>query len=143
MVIASRSEPQRSLLRLSLAERKEISRGLAVGVGCRPGGGALMGSPASLAALRPGGAGGRPWQDRPQAELRAIGGVTSAVTADDPLARLTLQEFQVLRLAATGASNRQIGAQLFLSPRTVGYDLYKAFPKLGVTSREESARYAP
>jgi ATP/maltotriose-dependent transcriptional regulator MalT len=44
---------------------------------------------------------------------------------------------------AAGASNKQIGAQLFLSPRTVGYHLYNAFPKLGVTAREELARYAP
>ena len=48
-----------------------------------------------------------------------------------------------MRLAAGGASNKQIGAQLFLSPRTVGYHLHNAFPKLGVTSREELARYAP
>ena len=47
-----------------------------------------------------------------------------------------------MRLAAGGASNKQIGAQLFLSPRTVGYHLYKAFPKLGVTGREELARFA-
>jgi hypothetical protein len=46
------------------------------------------------------------------------------------------------RLAAAGGSNKQIGAQLFLSPRTVGYHLYKAFPKLGVTAREELARFA-
>ena len=66
-----------------------------------------------------------------------------AVTADDPLAQLSLQELQVVRLAAAGASNKQIGAQLFLSPRTVGFHLYRAFPKLGVTTREELARYAP
>ncbi|MGH3193230.1 MAG: hypothetical protein ACRDOL_39470 [Streptosporangiaceae bacterium] len=36
--------------------------------------------------------------------------------------------------------NKQIGAQRFLSPRTAGYHLYKAFPKPGVTSREELAR---
>jgi len=41
------------------------------------------------------------------------------------------------------ASSKQIGAQLFLSHRTVGYHLYKAFPKLGVTAREELARYVP
>jgi DNA-binding CsgD family transcriptional regulator len=38
---------------------------------------------------------------------------------------------------------QQIGAHLFLSPRTVGYHLYNAFPKLGVTTREELARYVP
>jgi len=87
--------------------------------------------------------GARPWQARAEAELRAAGAAPLAVAADDPLARLTPQELQVVRLAAVGASNKQIGAQLFLSPRTVGYHLYKAFPKLGVTTREELARYAP
>src|ERR1700749_2927026 len=87
--------------------------------------------------------GARPWQERAEAELRAAGAGAPAVTADDPLARLTPQELQVVRLAAVGASNKQIGAQLFLSPRTVGFHLYRAFPKLGVTAREELARYAP
>jgi DNA-binding CsgD family transcriptional regulator len=87
--------------------------------------------------------GARPWRERAEAELRAAGARKAVVTADDPLARLTPQELQVVRLAAAGASNKQIGAQLFLSPRTVGYHLHKAFPKLGVTAREELARYAP
>ena len=87
--------------------------------------------------------GARPWQERAEAELRAVGTGAPTVTADDPLARLTPQELQVVRLAAAGASNKQIGGQLFLSPRTVGFHLYRAFPKLGVTTREELARYAP
>jgi DNA-binding CsgD family transcriptional regulator len=86
--------------------------------------------------------GARPWQDRTEAALRAVGAAAPSLAADDPLARLTPQELQVVRLAAAGASNKQVAAALFLSPRTVGYHLYKAFPKLGVTSRDELARYA-
>jgi DNA-binding CsgD family transcriptional regulator len=56
------------------------------------------------------------------------------------LSRLTPQELQVVQLAAGGLTNRDIGAQMFLSPRTVGYHLYKAYPKLGVGSRSELAR---
>jgi DNA-binding NarL/FixJ family response regulator len=48
---------------------------------------------------------------------------------------LTAQELQVARLAASGLSNREIGLQLLLSPRTVGAHLYRIFPKLGITSR--------
>ncbi|MEU1392889.1 MULTISPECIES: helix-turn-helix transcriptional regulator [unclassified Nonomuraea] len=44
-----------------------------------------------------------------------------------------------MQLAATGLSNRDIAAHLFLSPRTVGQHLYKAFPKLGVTARGQLA----
>ena len=59
-------------------------------------------------------------QRRADAELRAAGAVPSAVTPSDPVARLTPQELQVVRLAADGTSNKQTGAQLLLSPRTVG-----------------------
>jgi DNA-binding NarL/FixJ family response regulator len=50
---------------------------------------------------------------------------------------LTAQEHLVVTLAADGLSNRQIGERLFLSPRTVGSHLYKAFPKLGVSNRAQ------
>lgn len=80
--------------------------------------------------------GAMPWAEQARAELTATG-----VTAPRPnrarLPRLTPQELQVVRLAAQGLSNRDIAAQLFLSPRTVGYHLYKAYPKLGITSRSE------
>ncbi|MGW4662784.1 AAA family ATPase [Streptosporangium sandarakinum] len=80
------------------------------------------------------------WAERARAELRATGDVPAAPRqADDPLSVLTTQERQVVRLAAAGASNRDIAARLYLSPRTVGYHLYKAFPKLGVSSRAELA----
>jgi DNA-binding NarL/FixJ family response regulator len=54
--------------------------------------------------------------------------------------RLTSQELQVVRLVAEGGSNQEVAAQLFLSPRTVAYHLYKAFPKLGIASRTDLAR---
>lgn len=81
-------------------------------------------------------AGAAPWADRARAELRAAGESTmSATPAPDKLSLLTPQELQVVRLAASGATNRDIAAQLFLSPRTVSHHLYRAFPKLGVSTR--------
>ncbi|TMR88066.1 LuxR C-terminal-related transcriptional regulator [Nonomuraea basaltis] len=85
--------------------------------------------------------GATPWAARAAAELRATGlSQPDRSGAGDPLDVLTPQELQVVRLAVTGASNREIGAQLFLSPRTVASHLYKAFPKLGVSSRAELTR---
>jgi DNA-binding CsgD family transcriptional regulator len=78
-----------------------------------------------------------PWARRAQAELDACGGLAPQAAATSSLASLTPQELQVARLAASGLSNRDIAAQLFLSPRTVGYHLYKAYPKLGIASRAE------
>ncbi|WP_037334127.1 helix-turn-helix transcriptional regulator [Saccharomonospora piscinae] len=85
--------------------------------------------------------GERPWSARARTELRASGeSLVSAVPrAADVEARLTPQERRIVGLAATGLSNRDIGTRLFLSPRTVGYHLYKAYPKLGVSSRGELA----
>ncbi|WP_037571514.1 helix-turn-helix transcriptional regulator [Phaeacidiphilus oryzae] len=87
-----------------------------------------------------------PWARRAATELRAAGGTGEAAgakngsaTEDLATADLTPQELQVVRLAARGLSNRDIAARLFLSPRTVGHHLYKAYPKLGVSSRTELA----
>ena len=79
------------------------------------------------------------WAARARAELAATGQAAARAQAPGVLARLTPQEYQIVRLAAQGESNREIAAQLFLSHRTVSYHLYKAFPKLGVTSRAELA----
>ncbi|MFD5702543.1 helix-turn-helix transcriptional regulator [Streptomyces lasiicapitis] len=83
-----------------------------------------------------------PWAERARAELRATGeSRTRQSSGQLALDRLTPQERQVVRLAAAGLTNRDIGAQLFLSPRTVGYHLYNAYPKLGVSSRGDLARH--
>ncbi|MEO3752677.1 AAA family ATPase [Streptomyces sp. B6B3] len=90
------------------------------------------------------GLGAAPWFDRAVTELAAVGAKprgTAPAQAVDELSALTPQERQVVLLAATGASNREIAAQMFLSPRTVGYHLYNAFPKLGITSRTDLSRF--
>jgi DNA-binding CsgD family transcriptional regulator len=76
-----------------------------------------------------------PWAGQARTELRAAGDVQEGASGP-----LTPQEREIVRLAAGGATNRQIAATLFLSPRTVGYHLYKAYPKLGVRSRRDLLR---
>jgi DNA-binding CsgD family transcriptional regulator len=95
---------------------------------------ALRSALTSLDAL-----GARAWAERARRELRALG-EAPATAEPDGLAGLTPQELQIAKLVSGGASNREIAAQLFLSPRTVEYHLYKVFPKLGVASRTELAR---
>jgi len=55
---------------------------------------------------------------------------------------LTASELRVARMAAEGMTNRQVAAELFLSPHTVSTHLRHAFAKLGVNSRVELARVA-
>lgn len=74
------------------------------------------------------------WSRRAHAELRATGDAHSRPELPDPL---TPQERQIADLAAQGLTNRQIASTLALSPRTVGYHLYKIFPKLDITSRAQ------
>lgn len=71
-------------------------------------------------------------------ELAATGGVARTRTRGAEV-DLTGQEAQIARLAAAGQTNPEIGAVLFLSPRTVEWHLRKIFTKLGISSRRELA----
>ncbi|MDN4481638.1 ATP-binding protein [Demequina muriae] len=73
---------------------------------------------------------------RAASELRATGEHPRARTAQ-PTDELTAQEQHVARLVATGATSREVGAQLFLSPRTIEAHLRSIFRKLGISSRRE------
>ncbi|MCG5219052.1 LuxR C-terminal-related transcriptional regulator [Streptosporangium sp. KLBMP 9127] len=84
-------------------------------------------------------AGARPWARRAQEELRAAG-ENGGAPPSGVLDALTPQELRIAGLVADGLSSKQIAAQLFLSPRTVEYHLYKIYPKLGIGSRTDLAR---
>jgi DNA-binding CsgD family transcriptional regulator len=73
-----------------------------------------------------------PWVSRVDAQM---GKLTDAPAANGETAGLTAKEYEVAQLAARGLTNKQIGAELFLSPRTVGTYLYRAYPKLGISTR--------
>jgi DNA-binding CsgD family transcriptional regulator len=80
--------------------------------------------------------GARPWAERARAELRASG---ERLRPRKPTAheRLTPQELQVSLAAADGLTNKEIGARLFLSPKTVEFHLGRAYRKLALRSRAE------
>jgi DNA-binding CsgD family transcriptional regulator len=83
--------------------------------------------------------GAPPWEERADAELRATG-ETPRRRDPSTLDQLTPQELHIAGLVATGMTNRQIAAQLYLSPRTIDYHLRKVFSKLGLSSRTELVR---
>jgi DNA-binding NarL/FixJ family response regulator len=68
-----------------------------------------------------------------RSELRASGEASRRRT-DEAWDQLTPQELQIGRAAAAGLSNREIGEQLYISHRTVGYHMHRIFAKLGITS---------
>jgi DNA-binding CsgD family transcriptional regulator len=80
--------------------------------------------------------------ERARRVLQATGGTARMRTADTH-SDLTPQEAQIARLARAGLSNPEIGAQLFLSPRTVQYHLAKVFTKIGITSRHQLRKALP
>jgi DNA-binding CsgD family transcriptional regulator len=82
--------------------------------------------------------GAEAFAERSRRELEATG---ERVAKRGPQTRddLTAQERLIAELAGARLSNAEIGAQLFLSPRTVEWHLHKVFAKLGVSSRQQLA----
>jgi DNA-binding NarL/FixJ family response regulator len=72
--------------------------------------------------------------ERARHELQATGAKVRR-RADEARDELTPQEELIARLARDGRTNPQIGAELYLSPRTVEWHLKKVFAKLGINSR--------
>jgi DNA-binding CsgD family transcriptional regulator len=83
--------------------------------------------------------GAAPWAERARTELR-VSGETARQRDPSTLDQLTPQELQIVRFVGQGATNREVAAQLFLSPRTIDYHLRQIFTKLGISSRAELIR---
>jgi DNA-binding CsgD family transcriptional regulator len=83
--------------------------------------------------------GASPWAERARTELR-VSGETARQRDPSTLDQLTPQEVQIVRFVGQGATNREVAAQLFLSPRTIDYHLRQIFTKLGISSRAELIR---
>jgi DNA-binding CsgD family transcriptional regulator len=83
--------------------------------------------------------GATPWAERARAELRASG---ERARRRVPTTRgdLTAQELQIAHFVSDGLSNKEVAAQLFLSPRTIDFHLRNVFRKLGISSRTQLAR---
>jgi DNA-binding CsgD family transcriptional regulator len=80
--------------------------------------------------------------ERARRELLATGETARRRTAETR-DELTAQEAQIARLAALGRTNPEVGAQLYISPRTVEWHLRKVFTKLGISSRKELTAALP
>ncbi|MFD6304164.1 LuxR C-terminal-related transcriptional regulator [Streptomyces sp. NPDC060223] len=85
--------------------------------------------------------GSAPCAAQARAELRALGEPALPARGQADLAtRLTAQQLMVARMAAEGATNREIAARLALSPRTIDHHLRGVFARLGIRSRIELVR---
>jgi DNA-binding CsgD family transcriptional regulator len=79
------------------------------------------------------------WAERARVELRASG-QTARKREESTRDELTAQELQIASFVAEGLTNREVAAQLFLSPRTIDFHLRNVFRKLGISSRTALAR---
>jgi DNA-binding CsgD family transcriptional regulator len=86
--------------------------------------------------------GAEPWAERARGELRASG-ETARRRAPEAAAALTPQERQIARMVGQGLTNKEVAAQLYLSPRTIDAHLRGVFAKLGISSRRELRDLAP
>jgi len=86
--------------------------------------------------------GAKAFADRAARELLAAG-ETARKRSVDTIDRLTVQEARIARLASEGLSKPEIGARLFISPRTVEYHLHKVFTKLDIASRTQLEQALP
>jgi DNA-binding CsgD family transcriptional regulator len=84
-------------------------------------------------------AGAEAFAERARRELSATGEIVRKRVIDSK-DKLTAQEAQIAMMAAAGRSNPEIGAELFISARTVEWHLGKVYPKLGISSRRELAQ---
>src|SRR5204862_6757121 len=75
--------------------------------------------------------GARLWAEKTRSELRRIGG---RAASDD---KLSETERQIVELVVAGRRNREVAAELSLSPNTIAWNLSKVYRKLGVSSRME------
>jgi DNA-binding NarL/FixJ family response regulator len=74
---------------------------------------------------------------RVRGERGVVGDGDGRKRTADTRGELTAQEAQIAELARHGYSNPEIGAKLFISPRTVEYHLHKVFTKLAISSRTQ------
>jgi DNA-binding CsgD family transcriptional regulator len=79
------------------------------------------------------------WAERARVELRASG-QRARKRERSTRGDLTAQELQIARFVAEGLSNREVAAQIFLSPRTIDFHLRNVFRKLGISSRTQLVR---
>jgi DNA-binding CsgD family transcriptional regulator len=84
--------------------------------------------------------GARAWAERTRIELALAGRRRRKPRPDSFESSLTPQELRVALLVATGATNREVASQLFLSVKTIENHLSRVFEKVGVRSRAELAR---
>jgi DNA-binding CsgD family transcriptional regulator len=81
----------------------------------------------------------RTWAERARREISATGEPARAAPRPSALEQLTPQEFQVAMAVSAGATNREVGAALFLSPKTVEFHLSNVYRKLNIRNRAQLA----